>query len=50
MQYILLIYPNEAEYDQRPASARDEITQEYMQLTDTCGRRISIVAGSACNP
>ena len=32
MQYMLLIYANEAEYEARSAAANGEIFKEYMQL------------------
>jgi hypothetical protein len=34
MQYMLLIYANEAEYNQRAAEANGKITQEYMKFTE----------------
>jgi len=50
MQYMLLIYGDEAEWATRTEAVRSEITAEYEQFTDGIRRTGSFLAGARLEP
>ena len=45
MQFLLLIYHNEAEYEKRPAAQTEVIHMEYRQLMAELGQKGKLLAG-----
>jgi len=50
MQYMLLIYMNEAEYDRRGASKNSELLAEYMKLNTDLQARGQLKHGERLEP
>ena len=45
MQFLLLIYHNEAEYEKRPAAQTEVIHKEYRELMAELGQKGKLLAG-----
>jgi hypothetical protein len=50
MQYMLLIYDNEATWDEMPEDERNGVFQEYFQYTEDLKSSGKYVAGDALQP
>jgi hypothetical protein len=50
MQYLLLIYQNEAEMKRPPADTPDQMNQEYVEFTQSIVKSGNMRAGDALQP
>jgi hypothetical protein len=50
MQYMLLIYENEADYSRRAAAENTKISQEYMKVTEEMKASGNLRAGDRLEP
>jgi hypothetical protein len=50
MQYLLLIYQNEAEMKRAPAGALDEMNKDYVEFTQSIVKSGNMRAGDALQP